>query len=511
MLTKQDQRIGPCSKEAVIRTLLQTAFVLITATGLATVGQASCTTAICTGGNPCTISGSHTIDDGCILNFGSSQDVIITGTLQTANNDEWFDILAHSIDINGGTLRAEGGFGAITLTTSGTGDPFIKTRGSAFIDTSVGGTTSIDAAGTVDISGGSGIDADGGNPDCDGGEITISGTSVTITKAVHADGASCGGGGAGGSIAITATDTSVSLSGAGGVTANAGGGDSDGGSIEVTAETTVSQGKAMQARGAGDGWGGGISLTSFSSGASGAITVSGATNASGGGGADSAGGAIAIDGGDVTTSATLTANAGFFNAGDVDITAAGEVNVNAGISLDGSSGGDGGRLFIVGDQDVTIDGQSTANGGGSGSGGGTISISAGTGTGHLLWVKKVLEAKATNNGRANADGTVALDACDITVDNTVRTRQPAVGDGENRLTYRGTATVSAAGSLLADDPAPAVANCATATNGNIIECRCPDTDSNGVCDSATCVSAPTLSGTITPTQTVCPTVLPACS
>jgi hypothetical protein len=93
----------------------------------------------------------------------------------------------------------------------------------------------------------------------------------------------------------------------------------------------------------------------------------------------------------------------------------------------------------------------------------------------------------------------------------VRTRNTAVGGGENRLIYLGTATVTSAGSLLADDPA--ASNCAAAagtTNGNIIECRCPDSNSDGICDSSTCVSPPTLSGTVTPTALVCPKILAAC-
>jgi hypothetical protein len=477
--------------------------------GAADIGRASCTTSICTGGNPCTISGTHTIDDGCILDFGSSQDVIITGTMQTANTDEWFEIRAHYIDVNGGVLRAKGWFGSVGLTTSGSGDPYIKTRSSALIDTSDGGTTVIDAAGAVEITGGSGINADGGDPYCDGGSISISGASVLITKTVHADGAGCEEDGAGGTIEIAATAGSVTLSGNGAVTVNAGGNDYDGGTITIDAGTTISQGKVMQAKGIGHGSGGWIWLTSSTTGTSGLITVSDATTATGGSGEESAGGWISIDGGAATTTGALNVNGNYYDGGYVDVFAAGgDILIDDTISADGSSGGYGGLVQIFGDRHVTVDAQVTANGGGSATIGGTVRVTAGTN--HTLSVESTVEAKATNGG--SSDGSIILGpACDISVSGAVRTRNTAVGGGENRLIYLGTATVTSAGSLLADDPA--ATNCAAAagsTNGNIIECRCPDSNSDGMCDSSTCVSSPTLSGTVTPTALICPKVLPAC-
>lgn len=470
--------------------------------GVVPDGRAACTTAICTGGNPCTISGTNNIDDGCILSFGSSQDVLVTGTMRTVNDDESFEIEAHSINISG-TLRARGDFGSITIETSGSGDPFIKTSGTGAIDVSKGGELILDAAGTVEIAGGA-IDADGGTGSCDGGDITITGTSVVITKAVHADGTSCGG--AGGTITITAFDTSVSLSGAGGVSANGGGSEYDGGTIAIDAITTISQGKAMHARGSGDGYGGAIGLASWSTGATGLITVGGAMNASGGGSSESAGGSITIDGGEVTTNDTLTVNGGYYDAGTVDIIAnGGAVDTNSGISADASNGGYGGWVQIVADDDVTIDGTISANGGGADSGGGTIDIAAGSNA--QLTVNNVIEAKASSNGAF--DGTVMLDACDVVVDDTVRTRNTSVGLGINTVTYTGTLSVTSVGSLLADDPA--ATTCVGSANGNVIRCRCPDANNDFICDSATCVSAPTLTGTVTPTALVCPTAMLACS
>jgi hypothetical protein len=479
--------------------------VLILGGGAVPDARAACTTTICTGGNPCTISGTNTIDDGCILNFGSSQDVLVTGTMRTASDDEGFTIQAHSIDISG-TLRARGDFGSIWIETTGSGDPFIKTSGSGNLDVVKGGEVVLDAAGTVDIGGGA-IDADGATGSCDGGEVTITGTSVVITRAIHADGASCGG--PGGSITITATDTSVSLSGAGGVTANGGGSEYDGGAIAIDAVTTISQGKAMQARGSGDGWGGTIGLTSSSTGASGLITIGGAMNASGGGGADSRGGDISVDGGEVTTNDTLTANGGYFDAGTITLWATGAIDVNAGITAEATNSGYGGSIEIDADDDVTIDGQISANAGGADSGAGTVDIRAGSNA--QLTVNNAIEAKATSNGAF--DGTILLDACDIVVDDGVRTRNTSVGLGLNHVLYAGTLTVTSGGSLLADDPAPTVcpASPGFPTNGNFIRCRCPDANTDGICDSLTCVSAPTLTGTVTPTALICPTVMPACS
>jgi hypothetical protein len=488
---------------------LSAALIPVLLLGAAEIGSASCDPAICVGGNPCTISGTHTIDDACVLDFGSSQDVIITGTMQTANIDEWFEIRAHAIDLNGGVLRAKGWFGSVTLSTSGTGDPYIKTRSSALIDTSDGGTTDIDAAGAVDIGGGSGINADGGDPYCDGGVISIVGTSVVITKTIHADGSSCEDDGAGGIIEIVATTGSVTLSSSGPVTANAGGNDYDGGSISIDAVTTISQGKIMQAKGIGHGWGGTIALTSSTTGTSGLISVSGATTATGGSGEDSAGGTISISGGAATTTEPLNVNGNYFDGGIVDVDATGgDILIDDTITADGSSGGYGGLVEVFGDRNVTIDAAVTANGGGSATIGGTVRV--GAGTNHLLSVASTIDAKASNGG--SADGSIILGpACNISVSGAARTRNTVVGGGETRLIYLGTATVTGAGSILADDPA--ASNCAAAaetTNGNIIQCRCPDSNSDGICDSSTCVSSATLSGTVTPTALVCPTVLPAC-
>jgi hypothetical protein len=470
---------------------------LVLTLALGGIAGAACTTSICTGGNPCTISGTNTIDDGCTLDWGSTQDVVISGTVQTGADNRSFTLKAHSFDVTG-TVRAKGASALLSIQTSGTGDPLFKTRVGGTIDVGNGGAASIAAAGSVDVSG-TDFTADG-NSALQGGSIDISGTTVSVTKTIHADAPS---GGDAGSITITATTGSVSLSGTGSITANGAGTLSFGGGITVSAATTLTQGKTMQAKGNGGGDGGSIILTSGSSGTSGLITVSGTLNTSGSG-TDSYGGSIDVLGGAVTSSAVWT-NKGDSLGGIVDVDAiGGDININAAIGVDGTNGGSGGEVFVAGDAAVTIDGSITADATGTGSAAGSISIAAGTN--HTLSVKKLLEATAANAGAA--DGTILIGpACNVSLTDTVRTRNTSVGFGLNDISYRGTMTLTSGDSLLADNPA--ATHCDDAV-GNIIRCRCPDANANGVCDSMTCVSSPTLSGTVTPTALVCPTVMPAC-
>jgi hypothetical protein len=127
-----------------------------------------------------------------------------------------------------------------------------------------------------------------------------------------------------------------------------------------------------------------------------------------------------------------------------------------------------------------------------------------------LAIEKVLTTTVSTGGDAN--GAIDLDACNIVIHNDMRSRNVAVADGEgggtNWMRYNGAFTQTAGDSILADDPAPA--NCTAPFTGNRIVCRCPDANADLVCDSATCVSAPTLSGTVTPTALICPTVLGEC-
>src|SRR5689334_11862983 len=58
-----------------------------------------CSTGICVG-NPCTITGSHLINDGCFLDFGT-KNVTISGSLVNAVDGGSFAIAAESLTVNG--------------------------------------------------------------------------------------------------------------------------------------------------------------------------------------------------------------------------------------------------------------------------------------------------------------------------------------------------------------------------------------------------------------------------
>ena len=84
--------------------VLPAATLVLALTGQA---QAACDPNICVGSSTaCTITGTHTIDSGCTLNFGS-KDVTLIGTLQGDNNAACYTVQADDFIVRG-TLRARG-------------------------------------------------------------------------------------------------------------------------------------------------------------------------------------------------------------------------------------------------------------------------------------------------------------------------------------------------------------------------------------------------------------------
>jgi hypothetical protein len=160
------------------------------------LGQ-ECSTGICVG-NPCTISGTHFIADGCDLDFGTKT-VSITGKLTSAVAEGGtFSIEAASLSIYG-TLQALGG--DIDVFTTGN---FSTLSGSGYVgvlDVHRGGFLYIEAGGNVNLSG-TDVSADGATNEF-GGDILIFGANITLgsTTAIHATG---GGGGDGGIISLLA-------------------------------------------------------------------------------------------------------------------------------------------------------------------------------------------------------------------------------------------------------------------------------------------------------------------
>jgi hypothetical protein len=156
---------------------------------------------------------------------------------------------------------------------------------------------------------------------------------------------------------------------------------------------------------------------------------------------------------------------------------------------------------------VTVAGNVSATGAGDFSFGGTIDVTAGTN--HTISLTKTLDARSTTTN-GGFDGDIALNACNVSVTTAsggMKTRNTSVGGGSNTVTYQGTYSLGSGTLMSSDDPAATVCG---GTGSNRIYCRCADANVDGICDTNACVSAPTLTGSVTPTALVCPTVMPAC-
>jgi fibronectin-binding autotransporter adhesin len=494
--------------------------------------QAACSPSICVGaGSSCTISGTNTIDDDCILDL-STKNVTLTGTLKTASDGQNFTIKTIDFDVQG-TIQARGAPALTPLDIQSSG--FFKTRvvsnSPATVDVSHSGNVTVTASGLVSIDG-KDFTADGISGAVNGGGITITaGTTFASTKDIHANGSTTGDGG---SISLTSTSSNMTIGGD--VLANGSGSFAFGGDITLDSGGTLTVTKRLQTLGDTDGDGGSIDITAASTASfSGTVKASGgSTGGTGGdmavtatdvtitagwtstGGTDSDGGAVSITAtagginlnGAGVNSGTITTDGGSGGSGaDVDLDATGGAITQSGtISSSGSGGFDGGTVSLTSNQNVTSSANITATGTGDISFGGTINLTGGTN--HTASVSSILDARSTTSN-GGFDGTVDVEACTVSVTGTLKTRNTSVGLGENLVVYKNTYTLSAAGSMLSDSPAPT--DCATATTGNVIKCRCVDGNGDGICDSpVSCVNNPSLSGTVTPTALVCPIPLPAC-
>jgi hypothetical protein len=138
---------------------------------------AECDTSICSG-NPCTITGTHTIDDWCDLDFGGT-DVTIAGTAVVEGDGNWLWIEAHSLTVSG-TLRARAGMVDVTVTGN-------------FVTNVVGtspGTVDLRDGGTAGVQAGGSCTLNGKNLNCDDtGSLEIDCAGVTGSSAIHCDGA----------------------------------------------------------------------------------------------------------------------------------------------------------------------------------------------------------------------------------------------------------------------------------------------------------------------------------
>jgi len=326
--------------------------------------------------------------------------------------------------------------------------------------------------------------------------ILCSGDISGTATAIHAIGT---GGDSGGDITIVSSGGSVNLGTA--FDASSSGASTSGGIVSVLADGDITLGtssRSLQSQGSGtEADGGAFVLES-----GGAVTINGTINTNGNG-SFANGGFIDIVGESLATGTSWNARGDSDGSGgiiDVSLmSGAGTLTTTTGnASWDVTANGEGfgGLISIHSIGDITLAGDMDAGGTGLNSFSGDIDLVT---TGDIS-VASTSRLEADAAGIDSSNGGIFLSACNITVSGVIDTRDSDVF-GNNTFVYAGTFTQNSSSSMSADD-----------FLGNTIFCRCVDTSpANNVCDSSTCVSAPTLSGSATPTVLTIPASLPACS
>ncbi len=303
------------------------ALVVVTAPLLlATHATATVPADLCVG-NPCTVTGSKTIDDGSDLDFGEQTDLVIASNATVMIGGD-ATITARSITLQP-AARILGGDGtSLTMITTG-GDIRLQAAGSSRsrIDLSAneGGSVALTASGNILLDGP--ISVAGSGADALGGSIALeAGGNVAVNNDLNsgAAGAFAGGGTvdifAGGNIDITGQIiTSAADSGAGDVTLG-----SDGGNISLTGSITAN--------------GGGPSFEGFA-GSAGTIDISATV------------GNVVISG-DITGRGGTAAFCDFGDGAVIDISAGGSVTLGGSLTAIGGSFGVGGTISVDAGLDV---------------------------------------------------------------------------------------------------------------------------------------------------------------
>src|SRR5262245_22808954 len=249
---------------------------------------------ICAPGNSsCTIGATFDVRAGCVLDF-APRPVTLTGTLRSETPGQGFTIRAPSLTLDGGDLLATGAGGSkggiivvevvgpfrmlgsnplVSVDSNALKGAITITAGSMDIETgtvsangSDGGVAiALEATGALVVAGT--IRALGVGPsDATGGEIEITGGSVEIRSRLDVSGRTGGSG----DVAVTATSGTILVTGTAQITANAQGskdGSGNGGDVALTATGTVTVDGKLQADGpAPDGSAGSIEIASDAAG-----------------------------------------------------------------------------------------------------------------------------------------------------------------------------------------------------------------------------------------------------
>jgi hypothetical protein len=384
----------------------------------------------CTG-DPCVISSTKTADSGITLDFGSR--TVVLSEILTIGDDPVtgyvgsLTILAGNFHIIGnGQIKGNGGpepAGWITIETTGNIQiDGTRATGAFRLPGSDGGSVFLTAGGNVTGAGRFNLQKD--SLIAAGGQLVISATgSVDLSGNIDADGAAQG---FGGTVEIAAGNITL-----GGVI-DISGGESGGGSLDLFSEGDITLGQLDISAGGefGDaGIGdilalGNLNLNGIVSGsgadngelcgdaadidmtADGDINVNAAMTMRGRG-RDCSGGFLSIDGNAVTIAAQidLSATGTEGTGGDIDITSVAPMQIAARVRVDGPDGA--GDVFITSDTDITIGGDILANGYGTfGSGASLLEIDA---SGAIVIDGDII----ASGGGQGAGGDVSLDGCSV--------------------------------------------------------------------------------------------------
>ncbi|HZR84011.1 MAG TPA: hypothetical protein VFD92_23140 [Candidatus Binatia bacterium] len=298
------------------------------ALGLPAAARATVASDLCTG-NPCVITGNHTIDIDSNLQFGDATDLVIQNSVLTVGDGNisprTIGLTARSITMKAGARIVAGPVGAtddaeVDLTATG-GDIVFEAASGKSIDLSSNsaGTASLLASGNITLA--RGIDVQGTGMDSAGGAIELE---------------------AGGFITVSAD-----------LLAGASGAFAFGGEIDITAGTGALITGMLDVGSPTDG--GGVSVASTL----GPVTV-GKINANGGD-PDGYGGEIEVDAGygDVALNGPVTGNGGggsdenCGDGGEFDVSAGLSVAINDSVTLDGGTGCAGGGFSVEAGTTVT--------------------------------------------------------------------------------------------------------------------------------------------------------------
>jgi hypothetical protein len=436
-----------------------------------TEAWAACTTSICVG-DPCTITGTHTIDHACQLMFADQAVTIAPGAVLDTAPVSWIAIHAKSLTV-AGRIRSPGG----TLNVSVDEDLAIPASGVVDMSTNALGSGDVDlyAGGSITLAGTITTTSDGY-----GGYLNIQAEDdIVVTGTIDGDGDDAGPDDytigadvyldAGGQIRMDGT-----------IDANARGNTpGDGGIVDLwtwLGDLRIGPTATVRANGVDGGSGGTIRLTG-----AGALTMDGTLVANGPGPAG-AGGSVEIDGSTVTVTGDCSANGGNGSqagGGTIEIFAGSDLSVASSTAAQAIGNGQGGDISFDGGGHTSVAANATATSNAGGSVAGRIWASAGPG--------KTLVISGTFDVRATApnatDGTIFLSSCNVNVQGTLRARQGAHNQGAIVVTYTGALTVAGTGQLTAGS-----------VGGNTARCTCSGVNmaANTCAVSPSCASPPVL-------------------